>query len=178
MSASISAGLGSRAAPITTEWRGRTLTFKYLEFATTISALENWLADRALKFKSIGWDLLLSKGVWKADDYAKATMDFVNDCNENGTYSFGSEPMMKILSSANEGQVKVGDIPKGTFEGIVKLSSLLLGLSEDDTISLMSDSEKSREVGIKLAMVMGRSQPSPGDIGASESVSEPVTVSA
>lgn len=173
MSASISAGLGSHAAPVTMKWRGRTLSFKYLEWASVISQLENWLVKKALEFKKIGWDVLRESKAVDDEGYAKLVMDFVNDCNDNGTYSFGSEPMMKILMAGAAGNVDKGALGNKVFSGMVKLCSLLLGVSEDDAISLMADKEKSTELSACLALVMNRSHPGKEDAEDEESGGEP-----
>lgn len=161
---SVASALGAQAEKLTIEWRGRELEIGYLEWGPVITALENWLIDRALKNKTVAWELAVAKGFMKPEQAADKMMEFIEDSANGGTYSFGSPAMMAIFSAAEKGDIKNRSI--GSFAGVIKLLSLLLKINEDEVITLMS--EKAGELAVKMAIALKRSMPDPKDNGAAQ----------
>lgn len=164
---SISSALGSQAEKLTIEWRGRAIEIGYLEWGPIVSALENWLIDRALRNKATAWELAVAKGFMTPEAAAEKMVAFVEEASNGGLYSFGSAPMMSIFDAAEKGNI--GNRNLGSFAGVLKLMSLLLKISEDDVISLMA--ERSTELAMKLAIALKRSMPDPKEDGAAQAPS-------
>ena len=156
MTASISTALGNQAAPITMEWRGRTLEFRELQWNSIVSALEQWLIDRAIVQKIAAWEALHRKGLMTLEQVQQKAEEFTDQCVEHGLYSFGSPAMMAIFNDVAQGSVSATQ-KRPHFAGVLKLVSLMTALSEDDVISLMN--EKGTELGMKLALTMNRGLP-------------------
>lgn len=167
MSGSVQTGLGGSAAPIEIVWSRGRIRFGALEWGRVIGGLEEWLIDRALRFKSKVWKQQMEMGIMSPEQVGKQMEEFVKSAVESGDYSFGSEAMSAIFNIATKPATDGEEAKKkyaANWPGVIKLTSLMLGVSEDDAISLMA--EKGNEVGIKLAMALARGMPSENETKA------------
>jgi hypothetical protein len=158
MSASVSAGLGGQASPLEIEFKGRTVQIMPLKWKSIISAVESYLIDRAFGVKLVLWKKKKEMGLMTQEQVDALENSFSDDCVENGTYSFGSPIMMKIMGMADRGEAA----PKESgviFEGSVVLVSLFTGLSFDESIELMA--AKPEELRAKISLTMKNGLPSP-----------------
>lgn len=161
MSGSVATALG---ASLGIEWRGKKILLGSLKWGSVICELENWLVERAIKFKTIGWKAQVDSGLMTREESQSRSEAFIDECVESGKYSFGGDVMNTILKTAEAGQA--GEVKKTSahFGAILKLGSLLTGLNEDEVVELMS--EKREELSLALSVAMRRSLPSPEDVAA------------
>ncbi len=161
---SVASALGANAESLTIEWRGRQIKIGYLEWGPIITALENWLIEKALNNKAMAWDLAVKKGFMTADQASANMVDFVEKASNGGEYAFGSKNMMQIFALAESGNIQNKNL--SSFAGILKLISLLLNVSEDEVVMIMA--EKAQELSVKLAIALKRSLPDPKDQGPTQ----------
>lgn len=155
---SVSAAIGSAAAPIEITYSGGKATFNELTFGKVISPLEQWLIDREMDVLISGLDMALKRGVLTPDQIGDRIQAFVDDAVNKGRYSFGSKRMMDILGAASGG----GELTGSIHAGVLKLISLMCGVDIDEVINLMA--EKKLEVTAKLKLALMRGSPEPGDM--------------
>ena len=159
MTQSLLTGLGGEGPSLTMTWRGRPVTLRQLKWASVIAELESWLIDKALKAKLKSWRAQVDEGLMTREEAREAADRFTDECVEEGRYSFGSEPMMKILApvAGGAGASLAGDAR--TLPAFLKLGSLLTGLDEDSLTELVADDAARDELMAKLGMVIGGGLP-------------------
>lgn len=160
---SVSSAGGAQSAPVTLEWRGRTLQLRPLTWKL-ISELERWLIQREADARTDAMALLVERGVLTADKLAERIEAFVDDAVNNGRYSFGSPRMQRVLSLMQTGGESAGDVDAATMAAKFKMIALILGVDVDDAINVMH--EKKSELAMKLGLVLGESMPAPKEAGA------------
>ncbi len=152
--------IGTRAAPVTFKWQDREIEIKPIDWANVVSGMTNFLIERQLSLRLAAMEPMVRKGLLPPEVMLERQLQFADEIEKSGEYAFGGSRMMSIFRAAHSavnGQETPQD--EGVSMGLLKLWSLMTGLTVNETMEIMSNPAAKTEFLTKVVMVMGRSLP-------------------
>lgn len=173
---SLESALGSHAAPVTLEFRGKTYHLRPLK-AERLTELSRWMQEREATAR-LDSDLALVASGRMTEEKAFARRDaFIDEAVNDGRYSFGGERMQKVFTALESiirltkakdaGELSPEQIKESErelkahnqriAEPLCKMMAIIVGC-DMDTIILMRQ-EIEAELSRKVMMVMEEGSP-------------------